>query len=68
MRKIPTGAKQSQHLGHNDRATELLNIKTKKPEFLEWKWINLEDITKNVVDFKLDVYNEVKKKVLDILK
>ena len=45
-----------------------INIKTKKPEFLEWKWINLEDITKNVVDFKLDVYNEVKKKVLDILK
>ena len=45
-----------------------INIKTKKPEFLEWKWINLEDITKNVVDFKLDVYNEVKKKVIDILK
>ena len=45
-----------------------INIKTKKPEFLEWKWINVEDITKNVVDFKLDVYNEVKKKVLDILK
>ena len=45
-----------------------INIKTKKPEFLEWKWINPEDITKNVVGFKLDVYNEVKKKVLDILK
>ena len=45
-----------------------INVKTKKPEFIEWKWINLEDITKNVVDFKLDVYNEVKKKVLDILK
>ena len=28
----------------------------------------IEDITKNVVDFKLDVYNEVQKKVLNILK
>ena len=45
-----------------------INIKTKKPEFLEWKWTNIEDITKNVVDFKLGVYYEVKKKVLDILK
>ena len=45
-----------------------INVKTKNPEFSEWKWINLEDITKNVVDFKLDVYSEVKKKVLDILK
>ena len=40
-----------------------INIKTKKPEFLEWKWIELEKITDHVVNFKLDVYKEIKKKV-----
>ena len=36
-----------------------INIKTKHPEFLEWKWINLENITDDVVDFKLLVYQEL---------
>jgi len=44
-----------------------INIKTKNPEFCEWKWINLENITDFVVDFKLHVYEDVKKKVEEIL-
>ena len=40
---------------------------TKKPEFLDWKWVDLEEITKLVVDFKLHVYQEVQKKVEKIL-
>ena len=44
-----------------------INIKTKKPEFLDWKWVDLEEITKLVVDFKLHVYQEVQKKVEKIL-
>ena len=44
-----------------------INIKTKKPEFLEWRWIDLEKITDYVVDFKLHVYQEVKEKVKKIL-
>ena len=44
-----------------------INIKTKKPEFLEWKWININEITKQVVDFKLHVYQEVQKKIEKIL-
>jgi len=44
-----------------------INIKTKKPEFLDWKWVDLEEITKLVVDFKLHVYQEVQKKVKKIL-
>jgi|TARA_B110000438_G_C15578222_1_gene548446 putative (di)nucleoside polyphosphate hydrolase len=44
-----------------------INIKTKNPEFLEWKWIELDKITDVVVDFKLDVYREVKKKVKNLL-
>jgi putative (di)nucleoside polyphosphate hydrolase len=44
-----------------------INIKTKNPEFCEWKWIDLEDITNLVVDFKLHVYKDVKQKVKEIL-
>ena len=44
-----------------------INIRTKKPEFLDWKWVNLEEITELVVDFKLHVYQEVQKKVKNIL-
>jgi len=44
-----------------------INIKTKNPEFCEWKWIDLKNITDLVVDFKLHVYEDIKKKVNDIL-
>jgi putative (di)nucleoside polyphosphate hydrolase len=44
-----------------------INIHTPKPEFCEWKWIDLENITDLVVDFKLHVYEEVKKKVKEII-
>ena len=44
-----------------------INLKTKNPEFLDWKWVDLEEITKLVVDFKLHVYQEVQKKVEKIL-
>ena len=44
-----------------------INIKTSKPEFLEWKWIDLDKITETVVDFKLHVYKEIKNKVKKLL-
>ena len=44
-----------------------INIKTKKPEFLEWKWVDLKLITNLVVDFKLEVYKEVQKKIKKII-
>ena len=44
-----------------------INIKTDKPEFLEWKWIDLESITDVVVDFKLDVYKTLKSEIKKII-
>jgi putative (di)nucleoside polyphosphate hydrolase len=44
-----------------------INIKTKNPEFLEWKWVDLKNITKLVVNFKLDMYQIVQEKVKKIL-
>ena len=40
-----------------------INIKTKHPEFLDWKWVDLEDLTKIAVNFKLEVYKQVKSEV-----
>jgi putative (di)nucleoside polyphosphate hydrolase len=44
-----------------------INIKTKHPEFLEWKWIELNHITDVAVDFKLNVYKKIKEKVKKLL-
>ena len=44
-----------------------ININTKNPEFLDWKWIDLEDLTKIAVNFKLDVYKKLKQEVSKIL-
>ena len=44
-----------------------ININTKKPEFLDWKWIDLEDLPKIAVNFKLDVYKSLKQEVSKIL-
>jgi len=46
---------------------EEINLKTKNPEFFDWKWVDLKEITKLVVDFKLSVYQEVQQKVEKIL-
>ena len=44
-----------------------ININTKKPEFLDWKWIDIDHITDVVVDFKLEVYQIIQKKIRTIL-
>ena len=44
-----------------------IDIKTKNPEFLDWKWIDLDQLTEVVVDFKLHVYKELQEKVKKII-
>ena len=44
-----------------------INIKTSKPEFLEWKWVELDEITELVVDFKLHVYKKLQEKIRKII-
>ena len=51
------------YLGRDDD----INIKTDKPEFLDWKWIDLKMLTDVVVDFKLHVYQELKEKIKKII-
>ena len=61
------GQKQKWFLMRYLGSDKEINIKTNKPEFFEWKWVNLEKITDIVVDFKLHVYKEVKEKVKKII-
>jgi len=44
-----------------------IDINTKNPEFLDWKWIDLDQITEVVVDFKLHVYKKLKEKVKKLI-
>ena len=40
-----------------------ININTKYPEFIEWKWINIDQLPDVIVDFKKNVYQELKEEI-----
>jgi len=61
------GQKQKWFLMRQIGVDKEINIHTKKPEFLEWKWVDLNKITELVVDFKLQVYKDIQEKVENIL-
>ena len=51
------------YLGSDDE----ININTLKPEFLDWKWTDINSITQIVVKFKLDVYKTLQQKIKRII-
>ncbi|MDC1112906.1 RNA pyrophosphohydrolase [Candidatus Pelagibacter sp.] len=61
------GQKQKWFLMKFTGTEQEINIKTKNPEFLKWKWIELDQITEFVVDFKLHVYKELQEKVKKVI-
>ena len=61
------GQKQKWFLMRFTGEDKEINIDTHHPEFLDWKWIELDQLTKVVVDFKLHVYKEVQKKVQKLI-
>ena len=40
-----------------------INVKTKNPEFLDWKWIELSKLPSIAVSFKIDLYKKLKKEL-----
>ena len=44
-----------------------INVYIKKSEFFELKWINVNDLTKVVVHFKLDVYKKIQNEIKDFI-
>ncbi len=61
------GQKQKWYLMRYLGEDKDINVKTSKPEFFEWKWVDIDEITEIVVDFKLNVYKELKEKVKKII-
>ena len=61
------GQKQKWFLMRFNGDDKEININTHHPEFLDWKWIELNQLTKVVVDFKLHVYKEVSEKVRKLI-
>ena len=46
-------------LGKNDE----INIKTKKPEFLDWQWIEPSKLPEIAVNFKVNLYKKLEKEL-----
>ena len=40
-----------------------INVKTKNPEFFDWKWIKPSELTKIAVNFKVDIYKKIKEEL-----
>ena len=40
-----------------------INVKTKNPEFLDWKWIELSKLPDVTVHFKVDIYKKIKEEL-----
>ena len=36
-----------------------INLKTKNPEFIDWKWIEMDELPKVIVDFKKRIYEKL---------
>jgi len=36
-----------------------INLKTKIPEFIQWKWITIDELPKVIVDFKKNMYERI---------
>ena len=57
------GQTQKWYIVRFDGKDNEIDIKTKKPEFFEWKWIDVNDLTNVVVHFKLQVYKKIQEEI-----
>ena len=53
------GQKQKWFIARFTGKNNEINVKTKQPEFIEWKWIKMDELPKVIVDFKKDVYEKI---------
>ena len=44
-----------------------INLKTKKPEFIEWRWISHKLLTEVIVDFKKNVYKKLEVEISNFI-
>ena len=44
-----------------------INLKTGKPEFIEWKWLDIENLPGVIVEFKRKVYEDLLPKIRETI-
>ena len=61
------GQKQKWYILRFTGDEQEINVNTKNPEFIDWKWITIEELPRSIVDFKRKVYEnlveEIKKSI-----
>ena len=53
------GQKQKWFIARFNGNDNEININTKYPEFIEWKWIEMHKLPDVIVDFKKDIYKKI---------
>ncbi len=61
------GQKQKWFIVRFDGEEKEININTKHREFLDWKWVNIDNLTDEVVEFKVHVYKQIQKELYKII-
>ena len=61
------GQKQKWFVVRFEGEEDEININTKHPEFLDWKWVNVENLTDEIVKFKFHVYKKIQKELKNII-
>ena len=61
------GQKQKWFVMKFEGEDQEINVNTKSPEFLEWKWVNPDELPKIVVNFKTDIYKTLLVKLNSII-
>ena len=61
------GQKQKWFVVRFDGKENEININTKHPEFLDWKWVNIDSLTNEVVEFKIHVYKQIQSELYKII-
>ena len=61
------GQRQKWFVVRFDGDEKEININTKHPEFLDWKWVNIENLTDEIVKFKFHVYKKIQKELKYII-
>ena len=46
---------------------EEINLENDKPEFIEWKWLDIENLPNVIVDFKKKVYEKLLPKIRNFI-
>ena len=44
-----------------------INLQTDKPEFIEWRWLDIENLPNVIVDFKKKVYEQLLPKIKNFI-